>query len=72
MQIVGKLIRHVVGFNRPKGQNGFVFTKNLDYKLFPVLQKYSFGEPILVFVSTRKAGIIVYSFTLKANSESES
>ncbi|KIK58337.1 hypothetical protein GYMLUDRAFT_246354 [Collybiopsis luxurians FD-317 M1] len=49
-----KLIRHVVGFSRPKGQNDFVFSKTLDYKLFQTLQNYSTGKPILVFVSTRK------------------
>ncbi|KAF9075685.1 Sec63 Brl domain-containing protein [Rhodocollybia butyracea] len=49
-----KLVRHVVGFPRPKGQNEFLFSKNLDYKLFPTLQTYSVGKPILVFVSSRK------------------
>lgn len=31
-----------------------IFSKNLDYKLFRVLQNYSQGKPILVFVSMRK------------------
>ncbi|KAJ3786903.1 hypothetical protein GGU10DRAFT_386257 [Lentinula aff. detonsa] len=50
-----KLIRHVVSFPRSKGQSDFVFSKNLDYKLFQTLQTYSSGKPILIFVSTRKA-----------------
>ncbi|KAJ3740516.1 hypothetical protein DFH05DRAFT_1509141 [Lentinula detonsa] len=49
-----KLIRHVVSFPRSKGQSDFVFSKNLDYKLFQTLQTYSSGKPILIFVSTRK------------------
>ncbi|KAJ3923241.1 P-loop containing nucleoside triphosphate hydrolase protein [Lentinula edodes] len=49
-----KLIRHVVSFPRSKGQSDFVFSKNLDYKLFQTLQTYSVGKPILIFVSTRK------------------
>ncbi|KAG5647300.1 hypothetical protein DXG03_000837 [Asterophora parasitica] len=49
-----KLTRHVIGVHRQKGQNDFVFTKNLDYKLFGALQQYSVGKPILVFCSTRK------------------
>ncbi|KAE9393645.1 P-loop containing nucleoside triphosphate hydrolase protein [Gymnopus androsaceus JB14] len=49
-----KLVRHVVSFPRAKSQNDFLFSKNLDYKLFKVLQDYSKGKPILVFVSTRK------------------
>ncbi|KAG7092807.1 hypothetical protein E1B28_009123 [Marasmius oreades] len=49
-----KLTRHVIGVHRPKGQNDFVFSKNLDYKLFGALQTHSIGKPVLVFVSTRK------------------
>ncbi|KAJ3970368.1 hypothetical protein EV361DRAFT_802192 [Lentinula raphanica] len=49
-----KLIRHVVSFPRSRGQSDFVFSKNLDYKLFQTLQTHSVGKPILIFVSTRK------------------
>ncbi|KAF9265706.1 P-loop containing nucleoside triphosphate hydrolase protein, partial [Marasmius fiardii PR-910] len=49
-----KLTRHVIGVPRQKGQNDFVFSKNLDYKLFGALQMHSAGKPILVFVATRK------------------
>ncbi|KAJ4475641.1 hypothetical protein J3R30DRAFT_3294677 [Lentinula aciculospora] len=52
-----KLIRHVVSFPRSKGQSDFVFSKNLDYKLFQTLQSHSVGKPILIFVSTRKVGV---------------
>ncbi|KAF5387524.1 hypothetical protein D9757_006603 [Collybiopsis confluens] len=64
-----KLIRHVVGFPRPKGQNDFVFSKSLDYKLFQTLQNYSTGKPILVFVSTRK-GRSVHAEQCHAEAES--
>ncbi|KAJ3864985.1 hypothetical protein EV359DRAFT_39824 [Lentinula novae-zelandiae] len=56
-----KLIRHVVSFPRSKGQSDFVFSKNLDYKLFQTLQTYSVGKPILIFVSTRKGKTGVFS-----------
>ena len=46
----------MIGVHRPKGQNEFVFTKNLDYRLFGALQQHSTGKPILVFCSTRKGG----------------
>ncbi|GLB34810.1 putative sec63 Brl domain containing protein [Lyophyllum shimeji] len=49
-----KLTRFVIGIYRQEGQNDFVFSKNLDYKLFAALQQHSVGKPILVFCSTRK------------------
>ncbi|KAJ8087976.1 ATP-dependent DNA helicase MER3 [Marasmius tenuissimus] len=49
-----KLTRHVIGVPRQKGSNDFVFARTLDFKLYNVLQTYSEGKPILVFVSTRK------------------
>lgn len=49
-----KLARHVAAFNRRRENNDFQFTKLLDSKLFGIIQQYSSGKPILVFVSTRK------------------
>ncbi|KAK1236425.1 ATP-dependent DNA helicase MER3, partial [Marasmius sp. AFHP31] len=49
-----KLTRHVIGVPRQKGSNDFMFARTLDFKLYNVLQTYSEGKPILVFVSTRK------------------
>ncbi|KAF9013956.1 hypothetical protein BDQ17DRAFT_1320644 [Cyathus striatus] len=67
-----KLTRYVIGVPRLRNQNDFVFTKNLDYKLFAILQQYSVGKPILVFCPTRKGGAFATADQLmKEYSEAE-
>ncbi|KAF5380937.1 hypothetical protein D9615_004089 [Tricholomella constricta] len=66
-----KLTRFVIGVHRQRGQNDFVFTKNLDYKLFAALQQHSVGKPILVFCSTRKGVFATAEQLLKEYAEAE-
>ena len=49
-----KLTRHVYGIARKKDQNDFVFSRNLDYKLYGILKQHSVNKPVLVFCATRK------------------
>ncbi|TFK30070.1 P-loop containing nucleoside triphosphate hydrolase protein [Coprinopsis marcescibilis] len=66
-----KLTRHVVGFGRRREQNTFQFVKILDAKLFGVIQKYSAGKPILVFVATRKGVFATAEQLMKEYKECE-
>ncbi|KAK7467467.1 ATP-dependent DNA helicase MER3 [Stygiomarasmius scandens] len=66
-----KLTRHVVGVPRSKNQNDFVFQRILDGKLFKVIQTYSVGKPILVFVSTRKGVFTTAEHLCKDYAEAE-
>ncbi|KAF8077800.1 Sec63 Brl domain-containing protein [Lyophyllum atratum] len=66
-----KLTRFVIGVHRQRGQNDFVFTKNLDYKLFAALQQHSMGKPILVFCSTRKGVFTTAEQLMKDYAEAE-
>lgn len=49
-----RLARHVVGLARAKHSNSFVFEKTLDNELYSVIESFSAGKPILIFVATRK------------------
>ncbi|KDQ10599.1 hypothetical protein BOTBODRAFT_190414 [Botryobasidium botryosum FD-172 SS1] len=48
-----KLVRHVYAYPR-KQQNEWQFTRNLDFKLFSILQEHAQNMPVLVFCATRK------------------
>ncbi|KAH6918431.1 Sec63 Brl domain-containing protein [Coprinopsis sp. MPI-PUGE-AT-0042] len=67
-----KLARHVVPFNRKKDSNDFQFAKVLDSKLFGIIQQYSAGKPILVFVSTRKGVFSTAELLMREYKECES
>ncbi|TFK76347.1 P-loop containing nucleoside triphosphate hydrolase protein [Pluteus cervinus] len=65
-----KLTRHVIGVPR-KGANEFAFPRMLDSRLFPSLQTYSTGKPILIFCATRKGVIGTAEHLKKAYEEAE-
>ncbi len=49
-----KLDVKVVGVNNTS-KSQFLFEKNLNFKLLPIIQEYSSGKPTIVFCSTRKS-----------------
>ncbi|KAJ1658682.1 ATP-dependent DNA helicase MER3 [Dispira simplex] len=48
------LQRFVYGYES-RGENGFLFERNLDYRLPGMIEQHSGGYPVLVFCSTRKS-----------------
>ncbi|KIY66335.1 P-loop containing nucleoside triphosphate hydrolase protein [Cylindrobasidium torrendii FP15055 ss-10] len=66
-----KLKKVVIGVQRNKNQNDFMFAKNLDYKLFPTLQTHSVGKPILIFCATRKGVFSTGERLMKEYQEAE-
>ena len=46
-----KLKRETYGFD---GGNGWGLASKLDKELYPILQRHSEGQPVLVFCPTRK------------------
>ncbi|KAL0072907.1 Sec63 Brl domain-containing protein [Phycomyces blakesleeanus] len=48
-------LERVVQSTSPKGNNMFLFEKNLDWKLLDLINKYSNNKPALIFCSTRKS-----------------
>ncbi|XP_026734424.1 probable ATP-dependent DNA helicase HFM1 [Trichoplusia ni] len=53
-----KLKRIVEGYPCPEGSSIFKFDIILNYKLWPVIQKYHSGKPTLIFCNTRKSVIL--------------
>ncbi|XP_075977945.1 uncharacterized protein LOC142977749 [Anticarsia gemmatalis] len=53
-----KLKRIVEGYPCPEGSSIFKFDIVLNYKLWPVIQKYHSGKPTLIFCNTRKSVIL--------------
>ena len=49
-----KLKRYVVPVVKKRDQNDFQFARNLDFRLYGVLQDYAEDKPVLVFCATRK------------------
>ncbi|XP_026327613.1 probable ATP-dependent DNA helicase HFM1 [Hyposmocoma kahamanoa] len=50
-----KLKRVVEGYPCPEGMSIFKFDIILNYKLWPIIQKYHDGKPTLIFCNTRKS-----------------
>ncbi|XP_072948761.1 probable ATP-dependent DNA helicase HFM1 [Epargyreus clarus] len=50
-----KLKRVVEGYSCPAGTSIFKFDIILNYKLWPIIQKYHNGKPTLIFCNTRKS-----------------
>ncbi|CAH2234497.1 jg1639 [Pararge aegeria aegeria] len=58
-----KLKRVVEGYPCPNGTSIFKFDIILNYKLWPIIQKYHNGKPTLIFCNTRK-GVVLTAETL--------
>ncbi|CAH2048513.1 unnamed protein product, partial [Iphiclides podalirius] len=53
-----KLKRVVEGYPCPEGTSIFKFDIILNYKLWPIIQKYHSGKPTLIFCNTRKSVLL--------------
>ena len=52
-----KIEKIVLGFQRNKNQNEFMFEKSLDFRLANLIENYSEGKPTLIFCQTQKGAV---------------